>query len=184
MDHRTRTNKTSQRAEFPLFLFFTVPTVTFRVLYVFIVLRHDRRQVVHFNVTSHPYAPWAAQQIVDPFPYEKAPRFLLRDRDRTYGECLQKRVKDMGIEEVPLAPRSPWQNPYCERVIGSMRRGCLDHFIVLNGTHLYRILTEYFTYYHRSRPFAFSSSTDAGLPPSPQTSFLGRTGAQFGSLVT
>ena len=112
--------------------FFTVPTVTFRVLYVFIVLRHDRRQVVHFNVTSHPYAQWAAQQIVDAFPYEKAPRFLLRDRDGIYGDYFQKRVKDMGIEEVPIAPRSPWQNPYCERVIGSIRRDCLDHVVVLN----------------------------------------------------
>ena len=87
--------------------FFTVPTVTFRVLYVFIVLRHDRRQVVHFNVTTHPYAEWAAQQIIDAFPYEEAPRFLLRDRDGIYGDYFQKRVKDMGIEEVPIAPRSP-----------------------------------------------------------------------------
>ena len=132
--------------------FFTVPTVTFRVLYVFIVLRHDRRQVVHFNVTSHPYAQWAAQQIVDAFPYEKAPRFLLRDRDGIYGDYFQKRVKDMGIEEVLIAPRSPWQNPYCERIIGSIRRDCLDHVIVLNEAHLHRILTEYFQYYHNCRP--------------------------------
>ncbi len=132
--------------------FFTVPTVTFRVLYVFIVLCHDRQRVVHFNVTDHPYAEWAAQQIIDAFPYDQAPRFLLRDRDGIYGDYFKKRVKDMGIEEVLIAPRAPWQNPFCERVIGSIRRDCLDHVIVLNEAHLHRILTEYFRYYHTSRP--------------------------------
>ena len=119
--------------------FFTVPTVTFRVLYVFIVLRHDRREVVHFNVTTNPCAEWAAQQIINAFPYEEAPRFLIRDRDGIYGEYFQIRVKSLGIEEVPIAPRSPWQNPYCERVIGSIRRECLDHVIVLGEVHLKRI---------------------------------------------
>jgi transposase InsO family protein len=131
--------------------FFTVPTATFRFLYVFIVLRHDRRQVVHFNVASHPYAEWTGQQIIDAFPFEEAPRFLLRDRDSIYGDYFTKRVTDMGIEEVPTAPRSPWQNPYCERVIGSIRRECLNHLIVLNERHLYRILADYFDYYHNSR---------------------------------
>ena len=132
--------------------FLTVPTVTFRVLYVFSALRHDRRRVVHFNVTDHPYAEWAAQQIIDTFPYEEAPRFLLRDRDGTYGDWFQKRVTDIGIEEVLIPPQAPWQNPYCERVIGSIRRDCLDHVIVLNEAHLHRILTEYLQYYHNSRP--------------------------------
>ena len=132
--------------------FFIMPTVTFRVLYVFIVLLHDRREVVHFRVTENPYAEWAAQQIVNAFPYEEAPRFLIRDRDGIYGEYFKKRVKGMGIEEVLIAPRSPWQNPYCERVIGSIRRDCLDHMIVLNEAHLHRILTAYFDYYHNSRP--------------------------------
>jgi putative transposase len=132
--------------------FFTVPTVTFRVLYVFIVLRHDRRQIVHFNVTTNPSAEWTAQQIVNASPYEEAPRFLLRDRDGIYGDYFQKRVQSLGIGEVPIAPRSPWQNPYCERIIGSIRRECLDHVIVLNEAHLKRILTEYFAYYHDSRP--------------------------------
>ncbi len=100
--------------------FFTVPTATFRVLYVFIVLRHARRQVVHFNVTTNSSAEWTAQQIVNAFPYEEAPRFLLRDRDGIYGHYFQKRVKSVGIDEVPIAPRSPWQNPYCERIIGSI----------------------------------------------------------------
>ena len=132
--------------------FFTVPTVTFRILYVFIVLRHDRRQVVHFNVTTNPYVEWTTQQIINAFPYEEAPPFLIRDRDEIYSAYFTKRVEDMGIEEVPTAPRSPWQNPYCERVIGSIRRDCLNHLIVLNERHLYRILTDYFDYYHNSRP--------------------------------
>ncbi len=131
--------------------FFTVPTVTVRVLYVFIVLRHDRRRVVHFNLTEHPYAEWAAQQIIESFPFEETPRFLLRDRDGTYGEYFKMRVEGMGIEEVLIAPRAPWQNPYCERVIGSIRRDCLDHVLVLNERHLHRILTEYFDYDHHSR---------------------------------
>jgi len=132
--------------------FFTVPTVTFRVLYVFIVLRHDRRQVVHFNVTTNPHAQWTAQQIINAFPYEEAPRFLIRDRDGIYGDCFKDRMKSMGIEEVPTAPRSPWQNPYCERVIGSIRRECLNHMIVLSEEHLCRILKDYFDYYHNARP--------------------------------
>jgi putative transposase len=131
--------------------FFTVPTVTFRVLYVFIVLCHDRRRVVHFNVTDHPYAEWAAQQIIDAFPYEEAPRFLLRDRDGIYGDYFKNRVKGMGIEEVPIAPHSPWQNPFCERLVGSIRRDCLDHVMVLNEGHLRRILKSYFQYYHEAR---------------------------------
>ncbi len=121
--------------------FFTIPTVTFRVLYVFIVMRHDRRELVHFNITTNPHAEWAAQQIVQAFPYEGAPRFLIRDRDGIYGDYFVNRVKGMGIEEVPTAPHSPWQNPYCERVVGSIRRGCLDHVIVLGQRHLHRILS-------------------------------------------
>jgi putative transposase len=131
--------------------FFTIPTVTFRVLYVFIVMRHDRREIVHFNITTNPHAQWAAQQIVQAFPYEDAPRFLIRDRDGIYGDYFINRIKGMGIEEVPTAPHSPWQNPYCERAVGSIRRDCLDHVIVLGERHLHRILNEYFDYYHNSR---------------------------------
>ncbi len=131
--------------------FFTVPTATFRILFCFIVLRHDRRMVVHFNVTAHPTARWTAQQIVEAFPYNEAPRFLLRDRDSIYGEFFRQRVKHMGIEEVVTAPRSPWQNPYVERLNGSIRHDCLNHVIVLNETHLRRILSSYFAYYHESR---------------------------------
>jgi transposase InsO family protein len=131
--------------------FFTVPTATFRVLYCFVVLRHDRRQVVHFNVTAHPGAQWAAQQIVEAFPFDEAPRYLIRDRDGTFGPRFRKRIKGLGIDEVPIAPRAPWQNPYCERLIGSIRRECLNHIIVLDEAHLKRILTSYFDYYHHAR---------------------------------
>ena len=97
------------------------------MLYVLVVLAHDRRRVVHFNVTKHPMAAWTAQQMIEAFPEETAPRFLLRDRDRIYGEEFRRRVAGMRIEEVMTAPHSPWQSPYVERLIGSIRRECLDH---------------------------------------------------------
>jgi transposase InsO family protein len=131
--------------------FFTVPTVNFQVLCVFIMLAHERRRIVHFNITDHPTAQWTAQQIVEAFPWDSAPRYLLRDRDAIYGACFQERVCHMGIEEVKIAPRSPWQYPYCERVIGSIRRDVLDHVIVLNDRHLLRLLKSYLSYYHRFR---------------------------------
>ena len=131
--------------------FFTVPTATFRILFAFVVLRHDRRKVVHFNVTAHPTAEWTAQQIVEAFPEDHAPRFLIRDRDSIYGAFFQERVQHMGIEQVVIAYRSPWQSPYVERLIGSIRRECLSHFIVLNERHLLRILRAYFDYYHHAR---------------------------------
>jgi transposase InsO family protein len=131
--------------------FFVVPTVTFRLLYGFLVLRHDRRRVVHFNVTSHPTVDWVARQIKEAFPYDEAPRYLIRDRDGAYGHCLREWLKRMGVEEVLTAPRSPWQSPYVERLIGSIRRECLDHVIVFHEAHLRRILSRYFDYYHNSR---------------------------------
>ena len=131
--------------------FFTVPTATFRVLYCFIILVHDRRRVIHFNITTNPTARWTAQQITEAFPFDEAPAYLIRDRDGCYGQEFRDRVESMGIEEVPTAPRSPWQNPYCERVIGSIRRECLDHVIILNDRHLKRILSAYFDYYHNCR---------------------------------
>jgi transposase InsO family protein len=114
-------------------------------------MRHDRRQIVHFNITMNPYSEWAAQQIINAFPYDEAPRYLIRDNDSIYGDYFKERIRSMGINEVPIAPRSPWQNPYCERVIGSIRRDCLNHMIILNERHLRRILKEYFEYYHNSR---------------------------------
>ena len=131
--------------------FFAVPTVTFRILYVLLVLRHERRQVVHFNITEHPTGQWTAQQMVEAFPWDEAPRYLLRDRDSVYDIRFRRRVRSLGIEEVLTAPRSPWQNPYVERLIGSVRRECLDHVIVLNERHLKRLLRSYFSYYHAAR---------------------------------
>ena len=156
--------------------FFTVPTATFRVLYVFIVLRHDRREIVHFNVTANPTAQWTAQQIVEAFPFDTAPRYLLRDRDRIYGDAVQRRIKSLGIEEVITTPRSPWQNPFVERVIGSIRRDCLDHVIVLNERHLRRILRAYFSYYHTCRTH-LSLSKDSPKPRSVQPPDLGKVTA-------
>ena len=131
--------------------FFTVPTATFRVLFAFVVLSHERRRIVHFNVTEHPSAEWTAQQMVNAFPWDTAPRYLIRDRDQIYGGYFSRRVTGLGIEQVLTAPRSPWQSPYVERVIGSFRRECLDHVIVLNEQHLRRLLREYVDYYHACR---------------------------------
>jgi putative transposase len=131
--------------------FFVVRTATFRVLYVLLVMSHDRRRIRHFNVTTSPSATWAAQQLREAFPYDTAPRYLLRDRDGVFGRDFVRRVEAMGIKEVITAPGSPWQNPYCERVIGSIRRECLDHIIVLNERHLMRVLRGYTSYYHSSR---------------------------------
>jgi putative transposase len=131
--------------------FFTVPTVRFQILYCFIVLRHHRRRIVHFNVTANPNARWTAHQLTEAFPYDEAPKYLIRDRDGIYGNFFQQRVKKMGIREVLIAPKSPWQNPYCERVIGSIRRECLDHFIILSENHLCCILKDYMDYYNNCR---------------------------------
>ncbi len=112
--------------------FFTVPTASFRILYVFLVLRHERRELVHFNVTEHPTSQWTGQQLVEAFPWDPGPRYVVRDRDQVYGAMFRRRLKSLGGEEVLIAPRSPWQNPYVERLISSIRRDCLDHLIVLN----------------------------------------------------
>jgi len=153
--------------------FFVVPTLTFRVLFVFVVLAHDRRRILHFNVTSHPTAEWTAQQIREAFPWETAPRFLLRDRDGIYGRAFRACVKTMGVEEVKTAPRSPWQNPFAERLIGSIRRECLDHVIVCNERSLKRILRSYVDYYHNFRTH-LSLDKDAPTPRDVQPPELGR----------
>ena len=131
--------------------FFTVPTATFRILFCFLILLHDRRKVVHFNVTASPSGPWATQQIIEACPFDEAPRFLLRDRDSIYDGRFRRRVRGMGMEEILIAPRAPWQNPYVERIIGSIRRDCLDHVIILGECHLRKILSRYFAYYHEDR---------------------------------
>ena len=123
--------------------FFVVPTATFRVLFVFVVLSHERRRVLHFQVTDHPSQEWTMQQVREAFPWEHGCRYLLRDRDAIYGGHLVAMTKDPGMEEMITAPRSPWQNPYVERLIGSVRRECLDHVIVWNERSLRRTLRSY-----------------------------------------
>src|SRR5262245_28054415 len=132
--------------------FFVVPTLTFHLLFAFVVLRHDRRQLVHLNVTDHPTAAWTARQLVQAFPDDTAPTYLLGDRDCVYGDEFVRRVQGMGIREALITPRAPWQNPFVERVIGSIRRECLDHVLVLNERHLRRLLRAYVAYYNGSRP--------------------------------
>ena len=152
--------------------FFAVPTATFRVLYVFLVLSHDRRRILHWNLTSNPCARWTAQQIVEAFPEDTAPKYIIRDRDGIYGDYFRRRVEGLGIQAVPTAPGSPWQNPYVERLVGSIRRECLDHVIVINEHHLRRILTAYFAYYHRSRTH-LSLGKDAPVPRAVQPPTMG-----------
>ncbi|MCP4899836.1 MAG: transposase family protein, partial [bacterium] len=141
--------------------FFIVPTATFRVLFVFIVLAHDRRRIVHFNVMEHPTAQWTAQQIIEAFPFDTAPSYLIRDGDGIYGERATRRIESLGIDEVITAPASPWQNAYVERVIGTLRRELLDHVIVLNERHLKRLMSSYLDCYH---PWRTHQSLDRDAP--------------------
>ena len=143
--------------------FFTVPTATLRVLFVFVVLAHDRRRLVHVNVTAHPTAAWTAQQLREAWPCDTAPRFLLRDRDAIYGSNLRRTAQAMRLEEVLTAPHAPWQNPFVERLIGSLRRECLDHVIVWNERSLRRYLGRYLAFYHAFRTH-LSLDKDAPLP--------------------
>ena len=152
--------------------FFTVPTVSFRVLFVFVVLAHHRRRIVHFNVTEHPTAGWTGQQMIEAFPENTAPRYLLRDRDKIYGREFQQRIRSMSIEEVLSAPASPWQRAHVERLIGSIRRDCLDHVIVLGEAHLRKILKTYLKYYHCSRTH-LALGKDAPEPRTVQPPELG-----------
>ena len=130
---------------------FVVTTATFRLLYALIVLGHDRRRIIHFDVIQNPTQVWLSRQMTEAFPWDTAPRYLLRDRDASYGLGFRDRVRVMGINEVVTAPRSPWQNPYVERLIGSIRRECLDHIIIFDEHHLRAVLSSYFHYYHRTR---------------------------------
>jgi putative transposase len=130
---------------------FVVATATFQLLYALIVLSLDRRRVVHFEVTPNPRQDWLSRQMTEAFPWETGPRYLLRDRDKSYGPAFRHRVRAMGITEVITARRSPWQNPYAERLIGSIRRECLDHVIIFSERHLRRVLSSYFQYHHDTR---------------------------------
>src|SRR5262245_11582907 len=153
--------------------FFVVPTLTFRLLFGFVVLRHRLRELLHVNVTDHPTAAWAAQQLVETSPEETTPKHLLRDRDAIYGDVFARRLKGMGIHEVLIAPRAPWQNPFAERVIGSIRRECLDHLIVFNEQHLRRLLRGYLAYYNATRPHQ-SLHSDSPYPREVQPPASGR----------
>ena len=131
--------------------FFAVPTLTCRILFVFVVFAHDRRRILHLNVTAHPTSAWTRQQLREAFSDDATARFLLHDGDATFDAAFGRAVEAFGLTSVRTAPRSPWQNPYVERVIGSIRRECLDHVIVFNERHLRRVLRAYVAYYQRSR---------------------------------
>ena len=130
---------------------FVVPTIGFKLLYGFVIVRVDRRDLVWINVTTNPTAEWIARQITEAFPWDGAPGYMIRDRDRIYGAVVTGRLRAMGIRDRPIAAASPWQNGFAERLIGSIRRECLDHIIVSGETHLRRILNSYADYYNTVR---------------------------------
>ena len=162
---------------------FVVASASFRLLYVMIILSHARRKIVRTAVTEHPTAAWLSRQVTDAFPWDTAPRYLLRDRDASYGSDFCSRVEAMGITEVITAPRSPWQNAYVERVIGSIRRECLDHIVIFNERHLRRVLSSYVDYYQRTRTH-LSLDKDCPEPRPIQSRRVGRVVAipQVGGL--
>jgi transposase InsO family protein len=141
---------------------FVVPTIGFDLLYVLVIIRLERRNLVWINVTPNPSAEWVARQITEAFPWTEAPSYLIRDRDRVYGAAVMHRLRAMGIRDKPIAPGSPWQNGFAERLIGSIRRECVDHILVLSETHLRRILKSYARYYNEMRTHR-SLDTDAPL---------------------
>src|SRR6202163_3592457 len=130
---------------------FVVPTIGFKLLYGFVIIRLDRRDLVWIGVTTNPTAEWVARQITEAFPWDGAPDYMIRDRDRIYGAVVTRRLRAMGIRDKPIAPASPWQNGFAERLIGSIRRECVDHMIVLGEEHLRRILKNYAAYYNGVR---------------------------------
>src|SRR6267154_2282656 len=130
---------------------FVVPTLSFRLLFGLLILRHDRREILWLGVTAHPTAEWMAQQVTEAIGWEKPPKYLLRDRDQAYGDAFMSRIRAMGIRDRPTAARSPWQNGYCERAIGSIRRDCLDHVVVFGERHLRHLLRSYAAYYNQAR---------------------------------
>jgi transposase InsO family protein len=130
---------------------FVVPTIGFDLLYAFVIVRLDRRELIWINATANPTAEWVARQITEAFPWDEAPHYLIRDRDRIYGSVVTRRLRAMGIRDKPTAPASPWQNGFAERLIGSIRREWVDHIIVLGEAHLRRILKSCAKYYNRVR---------------------------------
>jgi transposase InsO family protein len=142
---------------------FVVPTISFRLLYGLLIMGHGRRQILWFGVTAHPTAEWIANQITQACGWEQAPCYLIRDRDRAYGEIFIRRLRSMGIRDQPTSPRSPWQNGYAERLIGSIRRECVDHIIVIGERHLRHVLLSYRKYYNEVRTH-LSLEKDAPVP--------------------
>src|ERR1700747_2702639 len=142
---------------------FVVPTISFRLLYGLLIMGHGRRQILWFGVTAHPTTDWIANQITEACGWEQAPRYLLRDRDGAYGEVFIRRLRSMGIRDRPTSPRSPWQNGYAERLIGSIRRECLDHIIVVGERHLRHLLLSYMNCYNEARTH-LSLNKDAPVP--------------------
>jgi transposase InsO family protein len=150
---------------------FVVPTMTFAQLYVLVIIRLARRELVWVNVTAHPTAEWIAQQITEAFPWDAVPRYLIRDRDAIYGAVVTRRLRAMGIRDKPISAGSPWQNSYAERLIGTIRRECVDHLIVLGEAHLRRVLVEFATYYNTARTHR---SLDQDAPVSRPVQQIGR----------
>ncbi len=142
---------------------FVVPTISFRFLYGLLIVGHDRRHILWFGVTSHPTAEWIANQLTEACGWEQVPRYLIRDRDRVYGEIFIRRLRSMGIRDRPTSPRSPWQNGFAERLIGSIRRECLDHVVVFGERHLRHVLLSYMNYYNETRTH-LSLDKDAPVP--------------------
>jgi transposase InsO family protein len=160
---------------------FVVPTIGFKLLYGFVIVRLDRRDLVWINVTTNPTAEWIARQITEAFPWDGAPRYMVRDRDRIYGAIVTRRLRARGIRDKPTAPASPWQNGFAERLIGSIRRECLDHAIIRGETHLRRVLTSYADYYNRFRTHR-SLNKDAPVSRSVQRTGVIRSSAILGGL--
>jgi transposase InsO family protein len=129
-----------------------VPTLTFDLLFAFLVVGHGRRQLLWIEVTRHPTAEWLARQITEAFPWSSAPAYLVRDNDRAYGHAFTSRVRAMGIRDRPISPRSPWQNGVAERLIGTLRRKCLDQLVIFGEAHLRRVLAAFADYYNQTRP--------------------------------
>jgi putative transposase len=163
--HRWLTFLRNHRDAIAAMDFFVVPTVSFRVLYVWFVMGHSRRRILHFNITAHPAAAWVIQQLREAFPFETAPRHLICDRDTTFSAQVLSTVKSFGIEPTRTAFRSPWQNGVAERWIGSVRRELLDHVVVFNERHLRLLLADYLAYYHDDRThLGLGKSTPAERP--------------------
>ena len=130
---------------------FVVRTIGFDLLYALVIVGLDRRKLTWINVTTNPTAEWVARQLTEAFPWNETPRYLIRERDRIYGDVAMRRIRAMGIRDKPIAPASPWQNGFAERLIGSIRRECLDHLVILGEAHLRRILQTYACYYNKIR---------------------------------